>query len=93
MTRSWSDPVDCKVCGQRLHFRWTIKHGVAECVICQTPYKVYHYDEEGNLDKYPELWLRDEFVEDAKEFYEERGQGLRKDDAFHRWMQNKDKEN
>ena len=45
----------CEICGQCLVIRWCDYHGVAACVVCGSPYRIYHYDGSivnycGNID-------------------------------------------
>lgn len=36
--------VICDVCGKERLFSWADTHGVAQCMECGAPYRVYHYD-------------------------------------------------
>jgi hypothetical protein len=50
----------CQVCdADRVLWAWTDSHGVAQCSMCGAPYRLFHYDGEGNerrrVEKPPEL--------------------------------------
>lgn len=48
----------CVICDAQPTWAWTDTHGVAQCVHCGAPYKLYHYEGEGEqqkrVDKSPE---------------------------------------
>lgn len=41
----------CVVCDQKPMWAWTDTHGIAQCVHCGTPYRLYHYEGEGDEQK------------------------------------------
>ena len=42
---------DCVVCDQKPVWAWTDTHGVAQCVHCGTPYRLYHYEGDKRVEK------------------------------------------
>ena len=67
------EPMKCLICGYNLHCRWTDTHGIGACLLCGTPYRIYHY--EGNpkkrVDKPPKSLLNEEYVELTKRYWQE----------------------
>ena len=64
----------CEVCGSELLCRWTDTHGVGVCVRCGTPYRLYHYDENGQpVNKPPECQLTPEWIKVARIYFASMG--------------------
>lgn len=44
----------CETCDATpMRFCWTDTHGVAQCSTCGTPYRLYHYGEDGKFQEAP----------------------------------------
>ena len=54
----------CLVCDRPISLAWTDSHGVAQCLICGAPYRIFHYEGEGNdrhrVEREPKLLLNEE---------------------------------
>jgi hypothetical protein len=62
----------CRVCDHALAFRWTDTHGIAVCVECGLPYRVYHYNEHNErIEKPPECVINDLWLPLAREYWSE----------------------
>ena len=63
----------CDCCDNELSFRWFDLHGVGACTTCGMPYRIYHYEGEGDerksVSKPPELMLKDEVIPLAREYW------------------------
>ena len=42
---------NCIVCDQKPAWAWTDTHGIAQCIHCGTPYRIFHYEGEGENSK------------------------------------------
>jgi hypothetical protein len=56
--------VKCIICDtDPRSFAWTDQHGIAQCTTCGSPYRIYHYEGEGDehkrVEKPPELLYTD----------------------------------
>lgn len=59
--------MNCEICEtENPHWAWTDTHGVAQCCACGAPYKILHYEGEGEsrkrVEKPPELCVKPEYV-------------------------------
>jgi hypothetical protein len=43
----------CAVCDQAYRWAWTDTHGVAQCVTCGAPYRLYHYEHDARVELPP----------------------------------------
>lgn len=64
----------CETCDtERPMWAWTDTHGIAQCMRCGTPYRLYHYEgEEGNerrVEKPPELCVKLEYIPVLREYW------------------------
>ena len=61
----------CTICEKKFVFRWTDTHGIAACMTCGAPYRIYHYDPETKkrIDKQPEMMLKYPHV--SKQYWKE----------------------
>ena len=63
----------CLICGSTAHFAWTDTHGIAQCFTCGAPYRLYHYEGDGEgkrrVDKPPELQISPEYVQPCVGFW------------------------
>lgn len=67
----------CQICGEVLRFEWTDLHGEANCINCQVPYKIYHYDDKNKrVEKPPEISIKEKYIPAMKKYWEEFGKGL-----------------
>jgi hypothetical protein len=59
-----SESKPCLVCDRPLSFAWTDSHGIAQCTTCGAPYRIFHYDGEGEqrkrITKEPDLLIEPE---------------------------------
>lgn len=64
----------CDCCGNDFVMTWTDTHGIAACCHCGLPYKILHYEGEGEdlkrIEKPPEICLKEGGLEIAKEYWE-----------------------
>ena len=64
----------CIVCDEAPVFSWTDTHGIAQCR-CGTPYRLYHYEGEGDqkkrVEKEPECVVLDAWVPLLRQYREE----------------------
>lgn len=62
----------CEICGtENPALNWTDTHGVAQCCTCGTPYKILHYDDDGNrVDREPEIMIIQHWVPMTREYWE-----------------------
>lgn len=51
--------MNCEICENEVSYRWTDSHGIAACIYCGAPYKLYHYENDKRIEKPPELLLLD----------------------------------
>lgn len=61
----------CAVCEQELSCRWTDTHGIAVCITCGAPYRLYHYENDKRVQKAPELTLNESGLRIAREYWQE----------------------
>lgn len=61
----------CETCEiERMSFTWTDTHGIGQCFNCGTPYRVYHYGENGNpLQKEPESVVDEKYKAALREYW------------------------
>jgi len=54
----------CLVCDRPMSVAWTDTHGVAQCLACGAPYRIIHYEGEGEgrhrVERDPEILLNEE---------------------------------
>ena len=50
-------PENCVVCAKKYNVTWTDTHGVAQCIYCGAPYRVFHYENDKRIEKAPEMLL------------------------------------
>ena len=62
---------NCIVCDQRPTWAWTDTHGVAQCVHCGTPYRLYHYEGDKRVEKAPECQALPAWVPLLRRYREE----------------------
>lgn len=67
--------IQCGICEANFTFRWTDTHGVAACVNCGAPYRIYHYELVGEkterVEKPPELLIAPEYLDLSKTYWRE----------------------
>jgi len=73
MPQSQVERTPCLICGRDPGFRWCDHHGIGACLQCGAPYRIYHYDGEGDqkkrVDKPPELLIKSEWLEWTKAYW------------------------
>jgi len=63
----------CIICDDEpMGVRWTDTHGIAACLMCNTPYRIYHYENDKRVDKPATCLVSEEWVPFTREFWEER---------------------
>jgi hypothetical protein len=66
--------MSCNICDSELRYAWTDHHGIAQCVKCGAPYRLLHYEGEGDqkrrVEKPPEPLLTED-AEPARRCWEE----------------------
>jgi hypothetical protein len=63
---------NCEICEHRLSVCWRDQHGIAACVTCGAPYRIYHYDaDHKRIDKKPELLLQSKWVPLMRRYWSE----------------------
>ena len=70
--------MNCEICKtENPSWAWTDTHGVAQCWKCGTPYRILHYDGEGDatkrVEKPPELCVKAEYVPVLQAYWSDRG--------------------
>ncbi len=68
--------MNCIICEKDYpSYSWTDTHGVAQCVNCGTPYRIYHYEGEGvdakRVEKPAECILQDKYIPLVKKYWDE----------------------
>lgn len=67
--------IKCQCCDESLRFQWSDTHGVGVCVTCGLPYRLYHYEGEGEdrrrVDKAPEVAVTADGINIAKRYWGE----------------------
>lgn len=68
----------CVVCDRsNPGFSWTDTHGIGQCVSCGTPYRIYHYEGEGEnsklVKKPPECLVLPEWIPLLRRFRTDTG--------------------
>ena len=61
----------CRVCDQKLAMTWTDTHGIAQCLTCGAPYRVFYYENGVRVEKEPELLLQEETLGEGRQCYAE----------------------
>lgn len=66
----------CETCDTKdMSFAWTDTHGIAQCTTCGTPYRLLHYEGEGNdrkrVEKPPENIVDDEYKDVLRRYWSE----------------------
>lgn len=64
----------CAICDSvNPGFSWTDTHGVAQCFTCGTPYRIFHYEGEGEerrrIDRPPSLYVLESWVSGLREYW------------------------
>lgn len=59
----------CEICGNDT-FRWTDVHGIAGCISCNAPHRVYHYEGGKRVNKPIECIVDDCWKPILRDFYE-----------------------
>lgn len=62
----------CILCDHEMGFRWTDAHGVAVCITCGLPYRLYHYEGDKRIEKPPSVAVTDEGVQLARAYWSEK---------------------
>ena len=63
---------DCEICGQHLSMCWRDHHGIAACITCGAPYRIYHYDaDHKRIDKGPELLFLPKWLPLVRQYWTE----------------------
>lgn len=65
--------MNCVVCEQGLSLTWTDTHGVAACLNCGAPYRVFHYENDVRVEKPAELALDETGKAMALRYWQEAG--------------------
>ena len=75
-----SEPTICAVCYTEARWAWCDQHGVAQCVKCGAPYRLFHYEGEGDtrkrVERPPEMLLDDDDVAAARRCFADTGAKL-----------------
>lgn len=70
----------CAICERPLSFAWTDHHGIAQCVGCGAPYRLLHYEGEGqdrrSVERGPDLLLQGTDLTRARECFRDTGARL-----------------
>lgn len=65
----------CQICDWVYSFRWTDTHGIGACTTCGAPYKIYHYEGDGEgkkrVNKPPQLLILDQYIPLTKKYWDE----------------------
>lgn len=61
----------CAICGTDLRVSWTDTHGVAACLECGLPYRLYHYENDARVEKPPTVAIKDEWVVVGRQYWQE----------------------
>jgi hypothetical protein len=74
--RTVEQNMNCEICKtENPSWAWTDTHGVAQCWKCGTPYRLYHYEGEGEatkrVEKPPELCVKAEYVPVLQAYWNE----------------------
>jgi hypothetical protein len=68
--------MNCAICNSEPSWVWTDTHGVAQCWTCGTPYRLLHYEGEGDdrkrVEKAPEIRIKAEYVPVLKAYWDEK---------------------
>ena len=69
--------MNCEICkSENPGWAWTDTHGVAQCWECGTPYRILHYEGEGEatkrVEKPPELCVKPEYVPVLQAYWNEK---------------------
>ena len=60
----------CRICDtERMCFAWTDTHGIAQCVTCGAPYRLYHYENDKRVDKPAECCVSAKYVPRLREYW------------------------
>ena len=63
---------NCEICDHRLSVYWRDQHGIAACVTCGAPYRIYHYDADNKrIEKGPELLFEPKLVPLMRRYWQE----------------------
>lgn len=72
--------MNCVLCETALSLAWTDTHGVAQCRECGAPYRVFHYEGEGEgrkrVERAPECLIPEEDLATDKRCHAETGAKL-----------------
>ena len=72
-----SEKQKCLGCDKPLRVQWTDTHGIGACIDCALPYRIYHYEGEGEnarrVEKAPECPIYPEWVEVGRRYHQETG--------------------
>lgn len=61
----------CEICGMNVGWRWTDTHGIGACLECGAPYRLLHYDENGQyVARPPTLLIKPAYLELTKLYWE-----------------------
>ena len=62
----------CQICDkENPSFAWTYTYGVAQCLQCGAPYRLYHYVDNKRVDKEPTLEINPKYIPLLRRYYKE----------------------
>ena len=67
---------ECVVCGSQSLYRWTDTHGIGACLTCGCPYRLFHYEKDGEgkdrrVERQPECCILPDWLDLARRYWEE----------------------
>lgn len=70
--------MNCLICDRKDPvWSWTDTHGVAQCAMCGTPYRIYHYDAENKpIEKPPEVQIKTEYIAAIRQYWQDHKQRM-----------------
>ena len=68
----------CCICGNDFAVEWSDYHGEGVCIVCGTPYQLYHYDANDKriIGTLPMFALRSDFYHVLAEYWDEVGRNM-----------------
>ncbi len=61
----------CLICKQENGWFWTDTHGIAQCGVCGTPFKILHYLNNERIDQPPEIMVKEKFIPVLERYWNE----------------------
>lgn len=77
----------CLICDtENPAWSWTDTHGIAQCLKCGTPYRILHYEGEGEetkrIEKEPSICVKEEYISMCRKFHSEIGRMIPSGHSF-----------